>query len=54
MSFSRATTITVLFVGSAPDPNELEAVTSEARRLGPTARIFLRAPTGTVTEWPNK
>ena len=37
--------------GKTSDPDELEAVAREARKLRPTAKIFLRSPFGQVVEF---
>jgi len=42
---------TVLFGGKTSDPDELDAVAREARKLRPIAKIFLRSPFGQVVEF---
>ena len=43
----------VLFASNTKDREQLERVAAEARRLRPTAQIFIRPPAGAeVYEWP--
>ena len=42
----------ILFAGNSPNAEEIADCAREAKRRRPSAKVLVRSPLGTVTEWP--
>ena len=42
----------ILFTGDSPNAEEIADCAREAKRRRPSAKVLVRSPLGTVTEWP--